>query len=107
MDWLDLLDVQGTLKSLLQHHSSKASILWCLAISMVQLSHPYMTTAYARSLPNAVSYGVTVPDRVRLFGFEKGGAHQADEYGDIPNLMRSIRVFIHTLIEIDDLVAEL
>ncbi|MBR6608413.1 MAG: Sapep family Mn(2+)-dependent dipeptidase [Oscillospiraceae bacterium] len=62
---------------------------------------------YARSLPNAVSYGVTVPDRVRLFGFEKGGAHQADEYGDIPNLMRSIRVFIHTLIEIDDLVAEL
>ena len=44
MDWLDLLAVQGTLKSLLQHHSSKASILWCLAFFMVQLSHPYMTT---------------------------------------------------------------
>ena len=44
MDWLDLLAVQGTLKSLLQHHSSKASILWCSALFIVQLSHPYMTT---------------------------------------------------------------
>ena len=44
MDWMDLLAVQGTLKSLLQHHSSKASILWCLAFFIVQLSHPYMTT---------------------------------------------------------------
>ena len=44
MDWLDLLAVHGTLKSLLQHHSSKASILQCSAFFMVQLSHPYMTT---------------------------------------------------------------
>ena len=44
MDWLDLLAVQGTLKSLLQHHSSKASILWCSAFFIFQLSHPYMTT---------------------------------------------------------------
>ena len=44
MDWLDLLAVQGTLKSLLQHHSSKASILRCSAFFRVQLSHPYMTT---------------------------------------------------------------
>ena len=44
MDWLDLLAVQGTLQSLLQHHSSKASILWCSAFFMVQLSHRYMTT---------------------------------------------------------------
>ena len=44
MDWLDLLAVQGTLKTLLQHHSSKASILWCSAFFIVQLSHPYMTT---------------------------------------------------------------
>ena len=44
MDWLDLLAVQGTLKSLLQHHSSKASILWSSAFLIVQLSHPYMTT---------------------------------------------------------------
>ena len=44
IDWFDLLAVQGTLKSLLQHHSSKASILHCSAFFMVQLSHPYMTT---------------------------------------------------------------
>ena len=44
MDWLDLLVVQGTLKSLLQHHSSKPSILQCSAFFTVQLSHPYMTT---------------------------------------------------------------
>ena len=44
MDWLDLLAVQGTLKSILQHHSSKASILQCSAFFIVQLSHPYMTT---------------------------------------------------------------
>ena len=44
MDWLDLLAVQGTLKSLLQHHSSKASILQCSAFFTVQLSHPYITT---------------------------------------------------------------
>ena len=44
MDWLDLLAVQGALKSLLQHHSSKASILWHSAFYIVQLSHPYMTT---------------------------------------------------------------
>ena len=43
-DWLDLLAVQGALKSLLQYHSSKASILWCSAFFTVQLSHPYMTT---------------------------------------------------------------
>ena len=43
IDWLDLLAVQGTLKNLLQHHSSKASILWCSDFFIVQLSHPYMT----------------------------------------------------------------
>ena len=44
MDWLDLLAVQGTRKSLLQHHSSKASVLWCSAFFTVQLSYPYVTT---------------------------------------------------------------
>ena len=44
MDWLDLLAVQGTLKSLLQHHSSEASVLWCSAFFLVLLSHPSMTT---------------------------------------------------------------
>ena len=50
IDWFDLLAVQGTLKSLLQHHSSKASILRCSAFFMVQLSHPYMTTGKTRAL---------------------------------------------------------
>ena len=48
--WLDLLAVQGTLKSLLQHHSSKASIFWCSAFFIVQLSHPYMTTGKTTAL---------------------------------------------------------
>ena len=51
MDWLDLLAVQGTLKSILQHHSSKASILWCSAFFTVQLSHPYMTTGIITGHP--------------------------------------------------------
>ena len=50
MDWLDLLAVQGTLKSLLQHHSWKASILQCSVFFMVQLSHPYMTTGKITAL---------------------------------------------------------
>ena len=50
MDWLDLLAVQGTLKSLLQHHSSKASILRCSAFFVVQFSHPYMTTGKTKAL---------------------------------------------------------
>ena len=50
MDWLDLLAVQGTLKSLLQHHSSKASILWHSAFFIVQFSHPYMTTGKTMAL---------------------------------------------------------
>ena len=50
MDWLNLLAVQGTLKSLLQHHSSKASILLCSAFFIVQLSHPYMTIGKTKAL---------------------------------------------------------
>ena len=50
MDWLDLFAVQGTLKSLLQHHSSKASILWHSACFIVQLSHPYVTTGKTLAL---------------------------------------------------------
>ena len=50
MNWLDLLAVQGTLKILLQHHSSKASIFWCSAFFMVQLSHPYMTAGKTMAL---------------------------------------------------------
>ena len=57
MDWLDLFAVQGTLKSLLQHHSSKASILQCSAFFIVQLSHPYMTTGKTIALTRQTSVG--------------------------------------------------
>ena len=57
MDWLDLLAVQGTLKSLLQHYSLKASILQCSAFFMVQLSHPYMTTRKAIALTRQIFVG--------------------------------------------------
>ena len=57
MDWLDLLSVQGTLKSLLQHHSSKASILWSSAFFTVQLSHPYMTTGKTITLTRRTFVG--------------------------------------------------
>ena len=57
MDWLDLLAVQGTLKSLLQHHSSKASVLQHSAFFMVQLSHPYMTTGKALALTRQTFVG--------------------------------------------------
>ena len=57
MDWLDLLAVQGTFKSLLQHHSSKASILWHSAFFIVQLSHPYMTTGKPITLTRWIFVG--------------------------------------------------
>ena len=57
MDWLDLFAVQGTLKSLLQHHSSKASILWRSAFFTVQLSHPYMTTGKTIALTRQTFVG--------------------------------------------------
>ena len=57
MDWLDLLAVQGTLKSLLQHHSSKASILQRSALFIVQLSHPYMTTGKTKALTRQTFVG--------------------------------------------------
>ena len=57
MDWFDLLAVQGTLKSLLQHHSSKASILWRSAFFIVQLSHPHMTTGKTIALTRRTFVG--------------------------------------------------
>ena len=56
-DWLDLLVVQGTLKSLLQHHSSKASIIWFSAVFIAQLSHPYMTTGKTIALTRQTFFG--------------------------------------------------
>ena len=57
IDWFDLLGIQGTLKGLLQHHSSKASILWCSAIFIVKLSHPYMTTGKTITLTRRTFVG--------------------------------------------------
>ena len=60
IDWLNLLAVQGTLKSLLQHHSSKASILWCSAFFIVQLSHPYMTIGKTIALTRQTFVGKAI-----------------------------------------------
>ena len=60
MDWLDLLAVQGTLKSLLQHHRSKASILWLSAFFIIQLSHPYMTTGKTIALTRQTFVGKVI-----------------------------------------------
>ena len=60
MDWLDLLAVQGTLKNLLQHHSSKASVLQCLAFFTVQFSHPYMTTGKTIALTRRTFVGKVI-----------------------------------------------
>ena len=57
IDWFDLLAVRGTLKSLLQHHSSKASIFWHTAFFMVQLSHPYVTTGKTIALTRQMFVG--------------------------------------------------
>ena len=65
MDWLGLLAVQGTLKSLLQHHSSKASILQCSAFFIVQLSHPHMTTRKTIALTRKTFVG-KVPEKCKL-----------------------------------------
>ena len=72
MAWLDLLAVQGTLKSLLQHHSSKASILWCSALFTVQLSHPYMTTgktiSKVRNKTRVPNFTITIQHNFGSFG---------------------------------------
>ena len=60
IDWFDLLAFQGTLKSLLQHHSSKLSILWCSAFFMIQVSHPYMTTGKAIALTRRTFVGKVI-----------------------------------------------
>ena len=69
MDWLDLLEVQGTLKSLLQHHSSKASILQRLVFFIVQLSHPYMTTGKTIALTRRTFVGKAVSLLFNMLGW--------------------------------------
>ena len=69
IDWLDLLAVQGTLKSLIQHHSSKASVLWCLAFFIVQLSYPYMTTSKTIALTRWTFVGKVMSLLFNMLGF--------------------------------------
>ena len=69
MAWLDLLAVQGTLKSLLQHHSSKASIHRCSAFFTVQLSHPYMTTGKTIALTRQTLVGKFIPLQINQHAF--------------------------------------
>ena len=79
MEWLDLLAIQGTLKSLLQHHSSKASILWCSAFFTVQLSHPYMTTGKTIALTKWTFVGKVMSQRsksVTKVNSIREGTHQ-------------------------------
>ena len=73
MDWLDLLAVQGTLKSLLQHHSSKASVLRCLAFFLVQLSHPYMTTGKTIALTRWTFVGKVMSQLFNMLSGNKMG----------------------------------
>ena len=93
MDWLDLLAVQGILKSLLQHHSSKASVLRCSAFFIVQLSHPYTTTGKTIALTRRTCDGKVMSllfnmlsrlgrDSVKIFSFCIGGSneHEAGEW---------------------------
>ena len=67
MDWLYLLAVQGTLKNLIQHHGSKASILWCSAFYIVQLSHPYMTTGKTIVLTCLLAINIYSVNSVSVF----------------------------------------
>ena len=84
MDWLDLLAVQGTLKRLLQHHSSKASILLCSAFFIVQLSHPYMTTGKTIALTRWTFVGkvmsllLNMLSRVQSMGSQMGWTWLSD-----------------------------
>ena len=94
IDWLDLLAVQGTLKNLLQHHSSKASILQCSALIVVQLSHPYMTTGKTIVLTRWTFVGKVMSLLFNMLGFRYGStgkesACNAGGLGLIPGLGRS------------------
>ena len=97
MDWLDLLVVQGTLKSLLQHHSSKSSILQCSAFFIAQLLHPYMTTGKTTALTRWTFAGKVTSllfNMLSRLGFPdisvgKESASNAEDPGSIPGSRRS------------------
>ena len=77
IDWLDLLAVQGTLESLLQHHSSKASILWHSAFFIVQLSHPYMNTGKTKALTRQTFVGKVISLLFSMLGHSFSSKEQA------------------------------
>ena len=89
MDWLDLLVVQGTLKSLLQHHSSKASVLWSSAFFMVQLSHPYMTTGKAIALTRRTFIDLLGPSEKSQSYFEVKRLHLQLDFGQFIKNVKS------------------
>ena len=75
MDWLDLLAVQRTLKSLLQHHSSKASVLQCSAFFTVQLSHPYLTTGKTIALTRQTFVGKVISLLCNMLSWSRSGSN--------------------------------
>ena len=95
LDWWDLLAIQGTLKSLLQHQSSKASILWCAAFFIVQLSHPYMTTGKIIALTRWTFVSRVMSLLFNMLSDFPGGSdgkasvYNAGDPGLIPGLGRS------------------
>ena len=95
MDWLDLLAVQRTLKSLLQHHSSETSILWCSDFFIVQLSHPYMTTGKTTALTRRTFVGKVISllfnmlSRASLVAQWVESAYSVGKPSSIPGLGRS------------------
>ena len=107
MDWLDLLAVQGTLNSLLEHHSSKVSILWCSAFFIVQLSHPYMTTGKTIALTRRTFVGkvlsllfnmlsrlvIALLPRNKRFNF-MAAVTICGDFGAEPKKIKSITVYI-------------
>ena len=116
MDWLDLLAVQGTLKSLLQHTSSKASILQCSSFFIVQFSHPYMTTGKAIALTRQTVVGKVMsllfnilsrlviaflPRSKRLNFMAAVTIHSDSEYNTV-NCMNCTEIYLKTTLEVKD-----
>ena len=92
MDWLDILTAQGTLKSLFQYHSSKASILWCSAFFIVQLSYPYMTTGKIKALTRRTFVGEVMSllfNMLSRLDFPGGSDGKASAYdaGDLCSIL--------------------
>ena len=83
IDWFYLLAIQGTLKSLFQHHSSKASVLWCSAFFMVQLSHPYMTTGKTIALTKWAFVGKVISLLLHISAFWKPQPELAGVPGEV------------------------